>query len=218
MMRSSSLRPEPASPAMPTTSPARTSNVTSAMRRPVSPSAASTTGPGTTRGSQWGNTASMGRPAIAVMTAGTVVSATTPRRPSDRCAGSCSRWAIRNTSSSRWDTYRMATPRPRSRSMAANSSAVSASVSAAVGSSRMSSGDSCESARASAVIVLLDRRQPLHVLAHVDVLAQAREQLPCGPVQLTPAHDPSARRRVATQEHVLRDAEARHRGQLLEQG
>ena len=48
----------------------------------------------------------------------------------------------------------MATPWALSRSMAANSWDVSASVSAAVGSSRMSSLDSCESARARAVMVL----------------------------------------------------------------
>ena len=68
--------------------------------------------------------------------------------------------------------------------------AVSASVRAAVGSSRMSTFDSCDSARASAVMVLPTGERPVGVLGHVDVLAEGREELACALVELAPSARP----------------------------
>ena len=81
--------------------------------------------------------ASIGRPAIAVMMASGVASAVSPSATTRPLRRTVYVSLISNTSSSRCETYRMATPRSCSWRMAWNSEDVSASVSAAVGSSRI---------------------------------------------------------------------------------
>ena len=146
--RATSVRPAPTSPANPRISPARTdeADVAERARRATGPSTSSRTSP--IGDSTFGNSVTA-RPTMwrieVGRSSGRAVAAVTTCWPSRRTVA---RSHSSNTSSSRWQTNRMATPRSRVWRTIAKSRSTSCADSDAVGSSRIRTRASSDSALA----------------------------------------------------------------------
>ena len=194
--------PDPAIPASPTISPGRASKLTSIKPVPtVNPSTTSDAPPASTLPVRSGKRSSCFVPTIASTTSGIVRAAVSRVRISRPSRITVTRSAIWKTSSRRCDTYSTVIPSPASSRRIANSRCVSRSLSAELGSSRISTlGCSQQHSGQLDQLSLGDRHGPDRDV-EVDIEAEPGEHRAGAPLHL-PGGDEAEAGRLAVDEQV----------------